>query len=66
MPHDPQLTTDLNHILDQVTGLPLLDELSLLRISLRRYAETGDAVEAVAWAAEQISNSVSNYKPKKS
>lgn len=62
-----QTTNDLQLILDQATatGLPLLDELTLLRTSLRRYLETGSAEEAVAWAAKEISNSVSNYKPPK-
>jgi hypothetical protein len=65
MPTHHQLTKDLEYILDQSTGATLLDELSLIRISLRRYLETGDAREAVAWAAEKISNSVSNFNPKK-
>lgn len=65
MPTPQQLNTDLSYILDQATGMPLLDELSLLRISLRRYLETGNAREAVAWAAEQISNSVSNFNHRK-
>lgn len=56
-------TNDLQLILDRATGqgLSLLDELTLLRTSLRRYLETGDAEEAVAWAAREISNSVSNF-----
>jgi hypothetical protein len=58
---------DLNRLLDLATGtgLSLLDELTLLRAALRRYLETGDPDEAVAWAAKEISNSVSNYKPPK-
>lgn len=60
-------TNDLQLILDRATGtgLSLLDELTLLRTSLRRYLETGDAEEAVAWAAQQIGNSVSNFNRKK-
>lgn len=63
----PKTNDDLNHILDQATGtgMTLLDELTLLRTSLRRYLETGDAQEAVAWAAREISNSVSNFNHRK-
>lgn len=67
MQHQPppqKVQEDLQWILQETLQLPtMLDELSLLRISLRRYLETGDASEAVRWAAEQMSNSVSNYKP---
>jgi hypothetical protein len=63
MPTKQKLQNDLDYILTQCLGMPLLDELAMIRASLRRYSETGNAEEAVAWAANQISNSVSNYKP---
>jgi hypothetical protein len=63
MPTSQQIRNDLDYILTQAQGTTtMLDELSLIRIAIRRYAETGNAEEAVAWAAGQISNSVSNYK----
>lgn len=62
MPTKQKLQNDLDYILTHCLGLPLMDELAMIRASIRRYSETGNAEEAVAWAAEQISNSVSNYK----
>lgn len=58
MPHLPeQVREDLEYILLEVTTLPsLLDEVTLLRVALRRYMEGHPAEEAVAWAAQQLSN----------
>lgn len=63
MPTNTKLQNDLDYILTHCLGTTtLLDEVAMIRASIRRYSETGNAEEAVAWAAEQISNSVSNYK----
>jgi hypothetical protein len=63
MPANTKLQNDLDYILNQARGTTLLDELAMIRAAIRRYAETGNAEDSVAWAAEQISNSVSNYRP---
>lgn len=57
MPVEPNVLRDLSHILDatRATGT-LHDELALLRIAVRRYTEVGNAEEAVAWAATELSN----------
>lgn len=57
MPVEPQVARDLTYILDatRATGT-LHDELALLRIAVRRYTEVGNAEEAVAWAATELSN----------
>lgn len=53
--------TDLDYILTSVTGATtVLDELTLLRAALRYYAEGHSAEDSVAWAAHQISNSITN------
>lgn len=59
-----QITDDIDYILQEVTacGSPL-DELALLRTSLRAYKEGRSAVDAVAWAAQQLSNSISRTWP---
>lgn len=57
---DPQIKRDIQTILEKSTHCQTtLDELALLRIALRRYLETNDAEEAVAWAAREISTSLS-------
>lgn len=57
---DPQTKKDLQNLLSQTSGCQTpLDELALIRAALRRYLETGDAEEAVAWAARELSNSLS-------
>jgi len=57
MPVAPQVAADLAHILDQTAATGTLhEELVLLRAALRRYAATGDAGEAVAWAAAELSD----------
>ena len=63
MPHLPQhVRDDLDYILLAVTQLPnVLDELALLRVAIRAYQEGRSAEEAVAWAAQQISNSLTSY-----
>lgn len=60
MPVDPQVAADLRHILEHTAAVGTVhDELVLLRIALRRYVETGDAVNAVAWAANEMSAVIS-------
>lgn len=50
---------DIDRILTLVLGARnTLDELALLRAALRRYMETGDPEEAVAWAARQIADTI--------
>lgn len=41
-----------------------MDEVALLRIALRAYMEGQSAEDAVAWAAWQISNSLTQQRPK--
>jgi hypothetical protein len=51
---------DVNFILDEsLQAINTLDELALLRASLRAYVEGMTAEDAVAWAAGEISNSIS-------
>lgn len=60
MPVAPQVADDLRHILERTAAVGSVhDELVLLRIALRRYVETGDAANAVAWAAEEMSAVIS-------
>lgn len=60
MPVDPHVATDIAHLLDATCATGTLhDELVLLRASLRRYVEVGNAPEAVAWAAAELSASIS-------
>lgn len=57
----PQVKIDLDHILQEaLTACTTHDELSLIRVSLRRYSDTGDAKEAVAWAAQKLSDSLTS------
>lgn len=58
----PNIDEDIRYILETVIGAAgPADELALLRVSLRRYLEGQSAVDAVAWAAEELSKSISNY-----
>ena len=51
----PQVARDLDQLLTAALGCASpLDELSLLRVALRRYIQSGDPAEAVAWAAETL------------
>lgn len=57
----PAQRTDLDHILTGATGAATpMDELTLLRIALRAYSEGMPALEALAWAAAQLSNSLTH------
>lgn len=50
---------DIPFIIDQLTGVgSVLDELTLLRASLRLYAEGMPAADAVARACEMLSDSI--------
>lgn len=50
---------DIDQIIDGCTGVGnLLDELTLLRAALRAYTEGMAPDEAVAWACQQLSNSL--------
>ena len=56
------LQEELNTILQAVTGAATPgDELALLRVSLRKWAEGMPPAEAVAWAAENLSLSLSKF-----
>lgn len=59
---EPHTRADLDLILQRVTGAATtLDELGLLRMALRRYMEGHPADEAVAWAANEISKSLTSH-----
>jgi hypothetical protein len=59
MLHD-QVKSDIEIILQQVTGAGSpQDELALLRASLRCYLEGMTPGDAVAWAAKELSKSIS-------
>lgn len=65
MVRDPQLKSDLDRIIDDCTGVgDILDELSLLRVSLRAYVEGMNPGDAVAYASEQLSNSITQHNPR--
>lgn len=64
MAPDLQTQRDIEAIIDGCTGVgELMDELTLLRVSLRAYCEGRDPQEAVAWACEQLSNSITKHSP---
>jgi hypothetical protein len=53
--------SDLDYILQQATQAATpQDELALLRISLRAYMEGMNATDSLAWAAQQLSNSLTH------
>lgn len=55
-----QTRLDIEQIIDGCTCVgTILDELTLLRVALRCYLEGMDPEDAVAWACEQLSNSLS-------
>jgi hypothetical protein len=57
---DPRVASDLAYILDQTVAVGQLhEELILLRIALRKYAECGRAQDAVAYAAAEVSDVLS-------
>lgn len=63
MTHIPeQVKRDLDQILRETlaTAATPLDELTLLRAATRRYLETGDPTDAVAWAAGRLSDSITS------
>jgi hypothetical protein len=56
-----QISQDIDYILQEVSQCTTtLDELALLRTSLRAYSEGRSAVDAVAWSAQQLSNSMTS------
>jgi hypothetical protein len=59
---DEQTINDIEYILDSVREVSYPhDELSLLRISLRRYLQGETAEESVAWAAGKLSETITFY-----
>lgn len=53
------LQDDIDTILQRTLGCATpLDELALLRTALRKYVETGNAAESVAWAAERVGTTI--------
>ena len=63
MERDINILDDIYEIVESCTGVgTLLDELTLLRTSLKAYCNGADPDEAVAWAAKQLSDSISNQK----
>ncbi len=61
-PPPQSVREDLDYILQEAVmkAATVLDELTLLRTALRRYAETGDAREAIAWASGRMSDSITS------
>lgn len=54
----------MNFLLDEsLQATTTLDELALLRASLRAYVEGMTAEDAIAWAAGEISNSLTKTQP---
>lgn len=57
---DEQVAQDIDYILQQALNMPtLLDEVALIRTSLRVYVEGMSAENSVAWAAGQLAKSLS-------
>ena len=66
MERDINTLNDIYFIVEQCTGVgTLLDELTLLRTSLKAYCNGAEPDEAVAWAAKQLSDSISKYDKSK-
>jgi len=62
MARNIHLQNDLNEIIDGVTGVgSILDELTLLRVSIKCYLEGMSPAEAVAWACQQLSDSITKH-----
>lgn len=54
-----QIRYDIDFIIQECTGVGnLLDELALLRISLRAYCDGAKPEDAVLWACRQLSDSL--------
>jgi hypothetical protein len=50
---------DIHYIIDQLTCVgSIMDELTVLRVALRLYADGMNARDAVARACEMLSNSI--------
>lgn len=65
MARNLHLKNDIEEIIDGCTGaVTLMDELTLLRASLRAYLEGMTAAEAVAWASQQLSDSLTQHTSK--
>ena len=61
MERDINTLNDIYEIVENCTGVgTLLDELTLLRTSLKAYCNGAEPDEAVAWAAKQLSDSLTN------
>ena len=61
MERDINTLNDIYEIVESCTGVgTLLDELTLLRTSLKAYCNGAEPNEAVAWAAKQLSDSLTN------
>jgi hypothetical protein len=59
---DPQTQADIGHIIDACTGVgSTLDELTLLRATLRAYADGMDASDAVAWSCQELSDTITKH-----
>lgn len=62
---DTQLKADLDHIIDSCTCVgSVLDELTLLRATLRLYADGSSAEDAVAEACHMMSDSITKHSPR--
>lgn len=56
---DIQIQLDIDQIIDDCTGVgSYLDELTLLRVALRAYLDGMDPSDAVAWACQLLSDSL--------
>jgi hypothetical protein len=63
---DEQTSNDIDYILQQATQCrTLLDELAMLRVAFRAYANGMSAADAVAWAAKEISESITRAPRRK-
>ena len=70
MERDINILDDIYEIVESCTGVgTLLDELTLLRTSLKAYCNGADPDEAVAYAARQLSDALTkrneNGRPNK-
>jgi len=62
MERDIKILDDIYKIIESCTGVgTLLDGLTLIRTALKAYCNGADPDEAVAWAAEQLSDTITNY-----
>lgn len=59
MPTLGQIHADINEILETSSEAgTVLDELTILRAALRAWMEGKPPADAVAWAAQQLSNAI--------